>query len=211
MLTTDRLRLAKAWMSRGLARVAFSHGRSKATARFFFDIKLWPSVMPSFGRQASCAYASAASASEGSSTAFAGKLIDSARPSRRNRHPRAAFGTAQQPRPVRYGHSGAVLRDAWPLPGRGMRSVPAVTAAKKRTPPPAGLRFSKNPRLSRRSSAGNTDPSNSAVHNRSVRVDSKPPAGNTRSRNHTDSHTPPRRQHCQARKHPGRGRLQHRC
>ena len=66
--------------------------------------------MPSFGRQASCAYASAASASGGSSTAFAGKLIDSARPSRRNRHPRAAFGTAQQPRPVRYGHSGAVLR-----------------------------------------------------------------------------------------------------
>jgi len=25
--------------------------------------------------------------------------------------PRAAFGTAQDPRPIRYGHSGAVLRN----------------------------------------------------------------------------------------------------
>src|SRR5437762_8319481 len=59
--------------------------------------------MPSFGRQASCAYASAASASEGSSPAFAGKLIDSARPSRRNRHPerRTPYSATVEPSPVR--------------------------------------------------------------------------------------------------------------
>jgi len=57
--------------------------------------------MPSFGRQASCAYASAA----------IGSILTPLARHDEIGIPSAALGTAQQSSPVRYGHSGAVLRN----------------------------------------------------------------------------------------------------